>query len=216
MTQIVKIFDEYNIPEDLRIKVTENLSNKKLIILCDDSGSMNNIENGDSRWNHLKNIIKIIAEMQFSLRNRCDIRFLNKLTDPCFTSDQVDKIFALKPSGITPLVTIMKSIMNELKNEKNEIILLLALDGNPTDNGIIDPVKEFHKIIKKMPKNITLSVMVMTSDKNSVSYLFDSNISILNDYFLMKSDNESYNIGLHAMKFMTPDIKKNDKKCIIV
>lgn len=194
--KLVEIFDRYNIDDDSRVNATMNILDKRIIILCDDSSSMNeDYHNDKTKWNHVKDIVKIIADMQFICGNRCDIRFLNKTSDPCFTSDQVDKLFAFRPSGQSGLISldaIIKNIISELKKEKNDIMLLIVLDCVPND-------KNFHKIIKNMTKknkNISISLMLLSNDSNI--------------------KNKSYNIGQQAINFVISDTKDNNKKCIIL
>ncbi|CAF5048088.1 unnamed protein product, partial [Rotaria sp. Silwood1] len=78
----------------------------KIVVLCDDSDSMNTLVDGttDTRWDELRSIVRIVIEIGTVFdSNGIDVHFLNRLSMPNVTdTQQVVESFSQRPTGITP------------------------------------------------------------------------------------------------------------------
>ncbi|CAF1158203.1 unnamed protein product [Adineta steineri] len=134
------LLGEFNIQKSLGERLCL-LEDYKIIIVCDDSGSMNTTVDGsqDTRWDELCSIVKLLIEicMLFD-SNGIDIYFLNRGRFlNVKTSEFVDKIFSNRPRGYTPLVPILKKIFKSSSTRVNadhrKTLVFIATDGAPTD-----------------------------------------------------------------------------------
>jgi len=85
-------------------------------MICDDSGSMNNLADPDvdrvlTRWEELKQLTRITIDALNSLDTSVDIYFLNRgsYSNVC-SFDQVASAFFTPPSGFTNTVKILNII----------------------------------------------------------------------------------------------------------
>jgi glutaredoxin len=160
------------------------LEDFEIVFVCDDSGSMNtNVDGGDTtRWDELKNIVAIVAEVAAALDdNGIDVFFLNRSpVEGVRTSSQIHEAFRRKPSGGTPIGRTLQLISTKYDKEK-AVLVLLATDGEPSDKDI------FRAWIKNMPPKWYMSIIVCTDDKKAVKYLDKidkdyENIDVVDDF----------------------------------
>ena len=178
------------------------LEGYEIIIVCDDSGSMGtpvSNTNGSvsafgkqmTRWDELRNTVSLIVDIGSTLdKSGLDIYFLNRPSvSGITTSQQIQPIFAIPPSGWTPLTATLTRIFHEKASAISEkkVLLVIATDGQPTDtNGNVD-IQNFMSILKKKHKNVYVSILACTDDENSVGYLNNidkvvSDIDVVDDY----------------------------------
>lgn len=142
----------------VRLDVTEeivkdllSISGTDIVIIADDSGSMNNVADMTNvsapvtRWGELKNTLLDLVEMLL-LVDHTDGFTLKFLNDPRWytvtSRAQVESLFHnRRPAGITPLASALRSVFvgewaTAVKRaEIKEAILLVATDGEPTDTS---------------------------------------------------------------------------------
>ncbi|CAF1182058.1 unnamed protein product [Rotaria sordida] len=140
-----EIAREYEINDELvqRLNIPQQF---EIVILCDDSSSMNTLVDGTTRtrWNELQRIIRIIIDIGTIFdSNGVDVHFLNRppmlnITYP----QQVIESFNQRPRGLTPLTPALRRIFQSgaSKRSKNKrLLVFIATDGEPTGNyGNVD------------------------------------------------------------------------------
>ncbi|CAF1141066.1 unnamed protein product [Rotaria sp. Silwood1] len=173
----------------------------EIVVLCDDSGSMNTPVDGTTgtRWDELRAIVQIIIDIGTIFdSNGVDVHFLNRppmlnVTDP----RQVVESFSKRPQGFTPLTPALRGIFqsaaSKLRGNKR-LLVFVATDGEPTDNhGNVD-VQSLENLMQHERQSNTMYVtfLACTDDQVSVDYLsrWDRtmiNVDVMDDY---KSERE--------------------------
>ena len=152
----------------------------EIVIVCDDSSSMNNpTENpGRTRWDELCSTVKIIVEIGVIFdSDGVDIYFLNR--DPILKvkdSTNIVQAFQTPPEGHTPLALVLKEIFqSELASRKRnkKLFVLVATDGEPTDENGVPNRGELKRIMEKVRTVATthVSFLICTEDRDGVAYL---------------------------------------------
>jgi len=157
------------------IPVLQKLALYRSILICDDSGSMNEVADPDSnshitRWDELQQMVKIIIEGHAVVGSYCDIYFINRPGVLHVTNwNQCAPLFVNPPSGFTNTCAVLQQIQqHEVGIDMGKpIIIHLLTDGYPTDAG----GRENHKQLENMIINRTFkaktyfSVTLCTSDE---------------------------------------------------
>lgn len=173
----------------------------ELVVLCDDSGSMNTPVSGTNgtRWDELRSIVQIIIEIGAVFdANGVDVYFLNRppmrnVTD----TRQVVESFTQRPAGLTPLTAALRQIFQSNASRPNgdkQLLVFVATDGAPTDpNGNAD-IRSLENLMRNERRAQTTYVtfLACTDDEESVSYLSQwdrtmPNVDVVDDY---KSERE--------------------------
>ncbi|CAF4170200.1 unnamed protein product [Adineta steineri] len=162
----------------------------EIVFICDDSGSMNT-ELSDvsgpytkppTRWDELKQTVSVVITLANIFdRNGVDIYFLNR--KPVFNvrnSEELISIFARPP----------EEYHKKKEIEEGRLLILLATDGEPTDdygNVKIDELRQILKKERKPPKRVPVSIIACTDDKASMLYLNNwdeeiPNLDVVDDY----------------------------------
>ncbi|CAF1271520.1 unnamed protein product [Adineta ricciae] len=177
-------------------KRLHKLKNYEIILLCDDSGSMNTTVDGSNRtrWDELRDFAKIILNVGTIFDSSgVDIYFLNResilnVKDP----DKVNEVFSKPPYGYTPLVPALRKIfqlpITRLNNDK-KVLVFVATDGAPTnDDGEpnVDELKHLMNIERRIDTTF-VSFLICTDDPTCVGYLRDwdkmmTNVDVTDDY----------------------------------
>ena len=234
--KIKNIINHYEISPFFANKLS-NLIGIEIVLLCDDSGSMNssgsyNILKGKTytRWEELCERIKIIMEISMLYdSDGIDIYFINR--QPSYnvkSKEEINYIFSELPSGSTELTSIFERILYEKKIviEEKKLLVIIATDGEPTKydkNGkSISGTKEFTNSLKyRNPINkIFVSIMACTNNKNTMKYLnkIDKNIEyvdVIDDYESEKKEilkvngkNFVFNMGDYIVKTLVGPMDK--------
>ncbi|CAF4173672.1 unnamed protein product [Adineta steineri] len=160
----------------------------EIVVICDDSGSMNT-ELSDvsgpytkppTRWDELQQTVSVVITLANIFdRNGVDIYFLNR--ESVFnvrSSKELISIFARPPEEYnpTPIARTLRTVFQDKKKEIEEgrLLILLATDGEPTDdygNVKIDELRRTLKKGRKPPKRVPISIIACTDDKASMVYL---------------------------------------------
>jgi hypothetical protein len=177
-------------------KYLPKLKNFEIVIVCDDSGSMNAPLFGPhhTRWDELCSIVKLIVKIGIIFdSNGVDIYFLNRdsfrnVKDP----KVVDQVFQIPPSGHTPLVPILDQIfVSELARpgRDKKLLVFIATDGEPTDKNGHPNLPELERLMKEKRHvdSTFVSFLVCTDDLAGVNYLNEwdkvmSNVDVTRDF----------------------------------
>ena len=158
--------------------------NYKIVIIGDDSGSMNRLTNlGDTRWDELCKFIHTVFSLtKFVENNPIDIYFLNR---PSILNvkrmEDISMAFENRPKGYTPIVPVLKNILNQPLGDYEGRIIIIATDGEPTD--------EYNKVnIEQLKNTLTfersgadyITFLACTDDKDCLKYLNKWDKEIIN------------------------------------
>jgi hypothetical protein len=175
----------YEIRPDYCSKLRQ-LEEFEIVLICDDSGSMtNSIGNpsggptGDpygkrhTRWDELKHYVSIVTDIAGVLdQTGLDIYFLNRPGMTGITSsEQIQSAFLVPPNGYTPIPRVLKQIFGNWRNQEKKLLVILATDGQPTDDQGNDATREFYECLHARQRNIYVSIIACTDDKRTMDYL---------------------------------------------
>jgi hypothetical protein len=197
-----EIFNRYEINPFFH-NYLEKLSTYKPVILCDDSGSMQNpsdmIFEGkriDSRWKELKLMIKYVYGILGGIcQSGIDLYFLNRDRDvhiqDSYNFDKVEPFFSKLPSGCTPLVSKMEYLLT--KYHKQKTVYIVITDGSPyngtdkeTKENFIDLIYYRDRIFGIPSSDMPITIIACSDDKD-MDYLdkldeLAENVDVLDDY----------------------------------
>ena len=170
MAKLQQLAQTYEIRSDWIVRLRQ-LENFCITLLCDDSGSMgtlcsaggasasNPYARQTTRWDELKNTVSILVQLITALdaSGCCDIYFLNR--PPMLgVSDvaQVQVAFANPPQGFTPLTRLFLQIVHDKARvlAEKKLLLIVATDGQPTDDGGNPRIQEFLQVLLQKPQNM--------------------------------------------------------------
>ena len=167
-----EIVDKYEISIDFAQRL-QQLSGFIVVFIFDDSGSMQ-IKN---RFDDLKYFAKIAIEI-ISLFDPegASVYFLNKEPSPIHnvkTEQQLDDLFDFRPQGSTPLNRVLNTVLknNEAMLDERKLLILMATDGEPTDDKGNSAIEEFEKLLKERSQRVYTTIVACTDNRDSVEYL---------------------------------------------
>ena len=232
---LLNIINKYKINYYFSEKL-EIIKNYNIVLLIDDSGSMNTLLNDHtnftSRWEKLKQVVNSIIDIGTVYNeNGIDLYFLNrpKILN-IKTKEQVHYIFDILPKGETPLTKRFNQILNDYKNNSKPLLIIILTDGVPYVNCKYD-LNNFTNILKKKDNSKTyISFLACSDNLDDIGYLNklnnkQRNIYVLNDYYLeykkiikVRGNNFKYSFGNHIVRLLLgsliPKLNKLDKKNI--
>jgi len=154
---------KFSISNDFAAKLRA-LGNFKVVFLCDDSGSMSlDAYSGEfikdpfaaipTRFQELSNMVKFVMDIVCVISNDpIDLYFLNRAGKQNAKSYmEVAPLFIPPPNGGTPMVRVLKEIINEKKlimAEKN-LLIFIATDGMPADDNDNRNFPELAEFLKR-------------------------------------------------------------------
>ncbi|CAF3650288.1 unnamed protein product [Rotaria sordida] len=176
---ICEISRQYEVRPEMAIYLQE-LRKYEIVIVCDDSGSMETEVDGTerTRWNELCEIVKIVLDIGVKFdSNGVDIYFLNRekrlrVKDPT----TVEHAFKTPPIGYTPMVPVLKNIFqSELarRGRDKKLLVFVATDGLSTDEEGNDNVPELERLMQEERQANTtyVSFLLCTDDPDCVRCL---------------------------------------------
>lgn len=208
----------YEIRPDFCSKLRQ-LEGYEIVIICDDSGSMANVLDqtpGDpfgkkyTRWDELKHYVSIVTDIAGVLdQNGLDIYFLNRPSVTGIThSDQVQPLFQNPPGGYTPIPRILTQILRDKANiiREKKMLVLIATDGQPTNDVGNDATKEFFDCLKTRSSNVYVSIIACTDDMSSMDYLNEidriiPSVDVNDDYLSEKKEIQTAQGPAYAFSF---------------
>ena len=192
----------------------------KIVIVCDDSGSMNEIANSGftgnnpygkkpTRWDELKITVGMIIDIAATLSpNGVDIYFLNRDGLLNVTNrDQIKQFFVNKPTGGTPIVATLRKIYNHKIDHKR--LVVLATDGCPTNSAGNSDIASFKNVLRnERGSRDYMTIIACTDDDSTMAYLnnWDKRIprlDVVDDYGNEK--HEILNVQGHNFPFSYGD-----------
>ena len=193
------------------------LEDYEIIIVCDDSGSMNTIADGTNRtrWDELRSIVNIILEIGLIFQpNGIHIHFLNRESFYINNSKSIEKIFSIRPCGYTLLVPVLRKIFKSSSNNQKKNLVFIATDGAPTDNKGNVNIKDLEYLMREERQSETTHVMFLacTDDPSCVDHLNEwdktmLNVDVTDDYITerdrihsFRGSNYPFSIGDYIVK----------------
>mgnify|MGYP003452126154 CR=1 FL=1 len=173
----------------------KQLENFDIVIVADDSGSMNDPAgsvqiNGvnnpyggkATRWDELKRTSGVIIDIASTMAtNGVDVYFLNR--PPILgviTHEQLDNTFKIKPAGATPIVPILKKIFSKPPKQGKKRLVILMTDGRPTGpDGRGDDIAAFKAcLMYDRREHDYVNIIACTDDDATMSYLNNWDVTI--------------------------------------
>lgn len=168
----------------IEIVELRKLEGFKIVVLCDDSGSMNGvISNSDfqnpysaqlTRWEDLKqNVDKVIKIAMALEHDGIDLYFLNRQGQKNVKRwEDIQHLFDNEPNGSTPLSKAVRTIISEKSIGEKKLLLVIATDGEPNDGYSGDSPAIFEGVLKNLDhEKIFISILACSDDKVDVQYL---------------------------------------------
>jgi len=203
----------HEINPDYAIKLRQ-LEGFEIVIICDDSGSMNSPvtnpsikDHNDlpSRWDELKNTVKTIVDIAGVLdKTGVDVYFLNRPGVKNVTNfSMLEPYFTTDPEGYTPIVQVFTQVLNDMRQVLSEkkLLIILATDGEPTtpsghtSSGGITEKNKFCNLLKgRQPiDRIYTTILACTDDDSVMSFLQNldttiPNLDVVDDFYTVQSN----------------------------
>jgi len=188
-----QVIQQYEINQQFAARL-HALGNCEIVILCDDSGSMNTPLQGSNqtRWDELKSVVSIVTDISAVMdANGVDIYFLNR--DPMLNvtnTQSMRQAFNSSPQGLTPLVPAIRKILAAKRSQAYEkkLLLLIATDGAPTNEYGQTDVGSLEAVLRneRTPQTY-VTFLACTDDLEAVNYLSNwdksmHNMDVMDDY----------------------------------
>lgn len=231
--KIQNLITKYEI-DNLFSEKLDILSNFEIVLLIDDSGSMNtplSNSNHNTRWDELKEVVNIVLEIATIYdTDGIDINFLNRNNhENIYDLERVKYILEDRPSGLTPLNNSLKMILDKYRDSVKPVLIVIATDGIPTNDFGKQDVDSFkNTLIQKNHSKFSVSFLACSDQEQDVNYLnyLDRkvpNVDTLDDYNseLIEVKNAqgkkfSYTFGDHIVRLLLgplcPELDSLDEK----
>ncbi|CAF4881146.1 unnamed protein product [Rotaria sp. Silwood1] len=186
------IATRYEINDTLtqRLNILQQL---RIVVLCDDSDSMNTPIYGTTRtrWDQLRCIVRIVTEIGTVFdSNGIDVHFLNRPSMPNVTNiQQVVESFSLCPAGLTPLTLALRRIFQLAANQScsdKRLLVLVPTDGTSTNRNENVDIQSLENLMRNERQASTTYVtfLACTDNESNVSYLSKWNRTMTNVEFI--------------------------------
>ncbi|KAJ3409627.1 hypothetical protein CcCBS67573_g01790 [Chytriomyces confervae] len=162
-----------------------------IVIICDDSGSMNTkstmglqVSNpyapATTRWDELKLTVQIVTDIAATLdEDGIDVYFLNRApVRNVFSAEQLQQAFANPPRGYTPITRVLRQVLHEKRSQAIEsgkkLLVLLATDGTPTTDSGVDDKQGLRQLLmheRGGRGEVPVVFLACTDDETEVGYL---------------------------------------------
>lgn len=208
-----KIIEKYEIDYYFSEKL-HLLEDFDIVLLCDDSGSMNTPLNDNTqyntRWEELKSVVNIVISISTLFdKNGIDLYFLNRLTYKNIkNSEIISTAFDQLPQGRTPLTNTINRIFNEHKDNHNNVLVIIATDGVP------DNLNHFKQALKDKHDKFFISFLACSDQECDIGYLNNidktiKNVDVLDDYYselkevkAIQGNKFKYTFGNHVVRLL--------------
>lgn len=194
------------------------LINYKIVIIADDSGSMNQKSGpNDTRWSELCSFIKLVFSITETIQNSfIDLFFLNRggITG-IQTLESIVTAFANPPKGPTPIVPILRHVLQQSYTGYSGRIIIIATDGEPTDSYNRVNTKELYDVLmNERSSNDFVTFLACTDDDRTIDYLNNwdriiPRVDVVDDYFSERTEilraqgqNFHFSYGEYVIKTM--------------
>jgi len=153
----------------------DKIVNYSSVIICDDSGSMNEIADPDTasrltRWEELIQAVEIIVEAHAVFDIACDIYFINRgYVRNVRTFSQVQPYLIEKPHGGTNLLNVLNIVrQNHVGVDMGKpLILHIFTDGHPTNAYGQEDIQSVANWFRNrpLPAKFPVSIVLCTDDE---------------------------------------------------
>jgi uncharacterized protein YegL len=177
ITRFEQFCRQNELPLKTSTQLQKVLSSCEIVLLCDDSGSMNSAiapdigsQKTSTRWQELKKLAASIIEIVTCVNpNGLDIYFFNRPTLRNVTSlAGLQATFANLPSGGTPLITTLKKIYEDKSQiTAPNLLIVVITDGEPSDGHR----RDLFNVLVQKPSNFHVSFAECTDNPNDMEYL---------------------------------------------
>ncbi|CAF1024423.1 unnamed protein product [Rotaria sp. Silwood1] len=201
MRKFQYLVDRYEINREFATRL-RGLEGYEIVFIVDDSGSMNTplgditgpYDRNPTRWDELRQTVSIVVDIASVFDpNGVDIFFLNR--QPMRNVKNVEQlvpVFAIPPAGPTPIVRILRQVLQEkrLEVQERKLLILIATDGIPTNDSGQQDIKTLEHALRheRNPINrIPVTIIACTDDNESIGYLNNwdkkiPNLDVADDY----------------------------------
>jgi hypothetical protein len=168
-----------------------------IIIICDDSGSMNSPSNPTvsredpydppkTRWDELKQTVGLIIDIATCVnQDGVDVYFLNREGKENVThKNDLEDIFSKVPTkyNLTPIVPKLREVLSKNNSDYSKRLIILATDGEPTNtegNATEEEKNKFETLLKKGRRiQDFVTIAACTDNEETMSYLNDWDVKI--------------------------------------
>jgi hypothetical protein len=153
----------------------QKITNYASVIICDDSGSMNEIADPDTgsqltRWDELKKAVEIIVEAHTVFDIVCDIYFINRgYVRNVHHYSQIQPYLVQQPQGGTNILNILEIIRtNHVGLDMGKpLIVHLLTDGHPTNTAGQEDIAGLANWLRTrpVPTKFPVSIILCTDDE---------------------------------------------------
>lgn len=161
-----------------------------IVIICDDSGSMNLPSNPlvsnnsvydppKTRWEELKQTVSLVIDISTCInRDGVDVFFLNRDgKENVRHKNDLEDIFSKIPTknDLTPIVPKLTEVLNHSNTDYSKRLIILATDGEPTDargKTTIEEKEKFENLLRNGRRNEDyITIVACTDNKKTMKYL---------------------------------------------
>ncbi len=162
-----------------------------IILLCDDSGSMNAQVDGQTktRWDELKKAVLEILDIALIFDPiGMDVHFLNRAPQPSVKfTEQITQSFRAPPNGGTPLVTKLTTLEQMYRGMPYSKLLIIATDGEPSDDQSPNYSNLKQCMARLIQQGYHIGFLVCTDNDSQVRYINDidrqyQQVDVTDDY----------------------------------
>jgi hypothetical protein len=152
------------------------LINYKVVIIADDSGSMNTLTNyKEPRWNELCRFVETVFSVTEMVENSpLDVYFLNRTSVVGVQQlQQITDCFQAKPAGPTPIVPILRQVLSQSYDfSYRGRIIIICTDGEPTNEANkVDVGQLRHVMVNQRTTTDFVTFLACTDDDDAIGYL---------------------------------------------
>eukprot|EP00808_Paulinella_micropora_P016168 g61033.t1 len=212
LNKLRKIAEQYELHGGA-VNALRALEGYDIVILCDDSGSMNTPVAGggqasgdpfaqrSTRWHELKSRVVQILRIAVALdEDGIDIYFLNRDGAKNVTDErQVEALFKEPPKGYTPLREAWTRMMKDYARSEKRLLTIIATDGEPNvmdEKGTLRvDSPQFAQVLKarNRPAFFPVVIMACTDNDDEIAWLngLDDkcpNCDVVDDYLTERKD----------------------------
>ncbi|CAF1469289.1 unnamed protein product [Adineta ricciae] len=207
MSKFQHLVNRYEINRDFATRL-RGLEGYEIVFIVDDSGSMNTplgdisgpFDHNPTRWDELRQTVSIVVDIASVFDpDGVDVFFLNREPKRSVkSSDELIPIFAVPPSGPTPIARVLQHVLQEkqLEVQERKLLILIATDGIPTNENGQHDVKTLEHVLRhqRTPINrIPVTIIACTDDDECIGYLNNwdkkiPNLDVADDYRSERSE----------------------------
>jgi hypothetical protein len=149
------------------------LTNYDIVLILDDSSSMNTRSGKTTRWGELQGAASQLADIACCFdSDGIDVYFLNQGKIPNITSGsdaRLARAYERGPSGSTPLTETLQKALADHSGQKPLLVMILS-DGEP-NGGVKRLAGVIEDSIKRSSGRIRYQLMACTDNDNAVAWM---------------------------------------------